>query len=71
MSIDGKIAPPFSATTLTVTKPENDYSTEIINASRMKYAQSRAAVENEIARWSDSVNAIDSKGSDDFPEPIV
>lgn len=71
MSIDGKIAPPFSATTLTVTKPENDYSTEIINASRMKYAQSRAAVENEIARWSDSVNAIDNQVSEEFPEPIV
>jgi hypothetical protein len=71
MSIDGKVTPPFSATTLTVEKPEHDFSTEIINASRMKYAQNRAGVENEIARWSDSTTAIDKKDSGDFPEPIL
>ncbi len=71
MSIDGKATPPFSATTLTVVQPQHDYSEEIINSSRMKYAQSRASVENEIARWSDSTNAIESKTDDEFPEPII
>lgn len=71
MSIDGKITPPFSATTLTITPPNDNYATEIINASRMKYAQNRAAVENEIAKWSDSTTAIDNKRDEEFPEPIV
>ena len=71
MSIDGKISPPFSATTLTISKPEHDYSDEIINISHMKYSQSRAAVEAEIAKWSDSTFSIDSKNEEEFPEPIV
>jgi len=71
MSIDGKITPPFSATTLTIEKPEYHFIDEIINASRMKYSQSRAAVENEIARWTESSTAIDKKEDDDFPEPII
>jgi type IV secretory pathway TraG/TraD family ATPase VirD4 len=71
MSIDGKITPPFSAKTLTVTKPEFDYSEEIINYSRMHYSQNRAGVEHEIARWSDSTHSIDTKDDGDFPEPII
>ncbi|MBA3723432.1 MAG: type IV secretion system DNA-binding domain-containing protein [Candidatus Levybacteria bacterium] len=71
MSIDGKITPPFSATTLTVQAPERDYTDEIINHSRMKYSQTRAGVENEIARWSDNTTAIDKKDDEGFPEPII
>lgn len=71
MSIDGKMTPPFSATTVTVTKPEFNYATEIINASRMSYAQSRASVENEIAKWSESASATVRKTDEEFPEPIV
>ncbi|MDO8498307.1 MAG: DUF87 domain-containing protein [bacterium] len=73
MSIDGKLAPPFSAQTIDVPKPTFDYSTEIVNASKMKYGKNRVQVENEIARWSQSVNPIDNSSGDkdNFPEPII
>lgn len=71
MSIDGKITPPFSAYTLNISKPELDFTNEILNNSRMKYAQNRASVENEIARWTSSATLIDTKESDEFPKPII
>lgn len=71
MSIDGKVTQPFSARTLDIDKQEFNFRDEIINTSRMKYSQTRAAVESEIARWSDSSTAIDKKEDSDFPEPLI
>jgi len=72
MSIDGKQNPPFSGRTINVPKPEFDYSADILDRTRAKYARNRVTVENEIAKWSSSSESVSSSGSDgDFPEPII
>lgn len=73
MSVDGKLTPPFSARTIDVPKPQYDYSSEIINSSKMKYGRNRVQVENEIARWSQVTELKDTNanGGDSFPEPII
>jgi len=72
MTIDGKLTPPFSGYTLDTPKSTIDYSKEIIDASRLKYAQNRTRVENEIAQWTESNSASDSSTDDDsFPEPMI
>jgi hypothetical protein len=49
MIINGEKAPAFSATTLNLPVPQDDYSNEIIENSRRIYARGRAEVEREIA----------------------
>ena len=72
MSIDGKLNPPFSARTINVPKSEFDYSTDIIDRTRTKYARNRVTVENEIAKWSNATENISSSSeTGGFPEPII
>jgi len=72
MSIDGKLNPPFSGRTITTPKPEFDYSADIIDRTRTKYARNRVTVENEIAKWSNASESITSSESGGgFPEPII
>ncbi|KKS70228.1 MAG: hypothetical protein UV41_C0032G0006 [Candidatus Daviesbacteria bacterium GW2011_GWA2_42_7] len=72
MSVDGKVAPPFSARTINVPKPSFDYSIEIVNKSRMKYGKNRTSVENEIAKWTASGEFIGgAEDGEEFPEPII
>jgi energy-coupling factor transporter ATP-binding protein EcfA2 len=74
MSIDGKITPPFSARTIDIPKIKQDYSREIIDKSRMKYARNRVEVGNEIKQWTKSIDARASGASmkeGGFPEPII
>lgn len=72
MSVDGKLTPPFSARTIDVPRPQYDYSVDIVNHSRLTYGKNRVAVENEVKRWSESIEtAIEANEGDDFPEPIV
>lgn len=72
MSVDGRITAPFSARTIDVPKPLADYSLEILDHSRIKYGRNRVEVENEIAQWTNSVNAAPNSGSDEgFPEPLI
>jgi hypothetical protein len=72
MSIDGRVTLPFSARTLDIEHPEFNLRDEIINTSRMKYSQTRAAVENEIARWTNSSTDVGAQAqSSAFPEPIL
>lgn len=72
MSIDGKITPPFSARTLTVPRPPYDYTQDIITNSRHTYAKNRVTVENEISRWSNNAESIETISEDEaFPEPII
>ncbi len=72
MSIDGKLTPPFSAITLGVPKPTTDYTQDIVNASRLKYAQNRTKVENDIQQWTQATSFSDASSEDgSFPEPIV
>ena len=48
MIINGEKTPAFSATTLSIPKPPNDLTPQIIRNSRMSYARSRSEVEKEI-----------------------
>jgi hypothetical protein len=71
MSVDGRITQPFSARTLDVPKPEVDYTTKILTHSRLTYGKHKISVENEIKRWTESTEAVGSKSSEDFPEPLI
>ncbi len=51
MSIDGEKALPFSAKTLKMPEPQQDYTTELVNLSREQYASSRESVERDISEW--------------------
>jgi hypothetical protein len=48
MIINGEKTPAFSATTLSIPKPPNDLTPQIIRQSRLNYARNRADVEAEI-----------------------
>lgn len=63
MSIDGRLAQPFSARTLDVPRPTFDYSAEIIENSRRLYAGNRAEVEREILQWSRSNTSVSSQNA--------
>lgn len=71
MSVDGKLTQPFSARTITVPKPDVDYSTEVMDKSRVKYGRNRVSVENEISKWSTMTETVGFSGDEDFPEPII
>lgn len=72
MSIDGKLNPPFSGRTIDVPKPQFDYSADILDRTRAKYARNRVTVENEIAKWTNSSeNVSSSESGSGFPEPII
>ncbi len=73
MSVDGRIATPFSARTLSVPKPTFDYTADILNHSRNTYGRNRVEVENEIKQWSQADSFVPTAGEveQDFPEPII
>jgi len=73
MSVDGKLTQPFSARTINVPKPEVDYSTEIVDRTRVKYGRNRVTVENEIAKWTNASEIVGGlqEEEEDFPEPII
>lgn len=72
MSVDGKLTPPFSASTINIPPTDVSYAREIVEYSRMTYGSNKTSVENEIYNWSNSASPISSEGGDgDFPEPIV
>ena len=48
MIINGEKTPAFSATTLSIPKPPNDLTPQIVRNSRMTYARPRSEVEKEI-----------------------
>ena len=48
MIINGEKTPAFSATTLSIPKPPNDLTPQIVKYSRTTYARNRAEVEKEI-----------------------
>ena len=71
MSVDGKLTTPFSAKTITVPKPKESFVEEILSHSRLTYGKNRVSVENEIKKWSESVQSTNSNKSNEFPEPII
>lgn len=71
MSVDGKLTRPFSARTISVSKSQADFTSEILNYSRLTYGKNRVSVENEIRRWSESAHSVVLDKSNEFPEPIA
>ncbi len=73
MSVNGEVRKPFSGRTLDVVKPSEDYSKEIIEQSRKKYATPVAKVEEMLNRWDES-GEFDYKPGDaneEFEEPLI
>ena len=75
MIINGEKTPAFSATTLSIPKPPNDLTPQIVKHSRLTYARNRSEVEKEIKdaieaaeKWkknlSDSGREAGERGSD-------
>jgi hypothetical protein len=50
LMIDGVTSKPFSAVTLMPNEPGEDYGTQVIEASRKRYARGRKDVEREVAQ---------------------
>lgn len=71
MSIDGKLTPPFSARTLDIPKPGQNFTEEILSNSRLTYGKNRVSVENEIKAWTESAQLTNSSLENTFPEPII
>jgi len=71
MSIDGKLTRPFSARTINVPTPQENFTNEIISRSRLTYGKNRVSVENEIRRWTEATRSVVIDKSDEFPEPIL
>jgi len=71
LCIDGRLTQPFSARTLTIPTSEHDFSREIITKSQMTYGTNKVAVENEIRKWSDTSEFVESEKDQTFPEPLV
>ncbi len=66
--VDGVAGRPFSAETLPPFKPqEQSHREEIIKASREKYASKKEIVEEQIARWAQTVEATVSSHSQRQP----
>lgn len=51
MSIDGELTEAFSGRTMNIDYPKNDFSHEIINASRDAYCMPRENVEQMLQKW--------------------
>jgi len=74
MSIDGQVRDSFSARTITFKFPEEDFSEEILRASREKYCKPLKIVEEEIGRWEEAAIEAEEVENDLLPEfeaPIV
>jgi len=76
MLIDGQTCIPFSGHTITLVKPADDYSQQIIENSRKKWGRKREVVEEEIKRWEEGEIKIETQEGANlveeiFPEPII
>ncbi len=71
LSVNGKLTPPFSARTIEIPSTSTNYTIEILEHSRITYGKNRIAVENEIQRWTSSVEFQSDNASETFPEPII
>jgi hypothetical protein len=79
MAIDGQTALPFSAKTITLPHVDEDYSQDVIDFSRRKWAKPRIEVEKEIMEFESKEfkgksNKIASGATEEeqkFSEPIV
>lgn len=67
MSIEGKTAQPFSATTINVPHPQKNMIDVIVHNTRSKYAKSKQQVEEEIERWEKGKLSSKGGGSSSVP----
>lgn len=70
MSIEGKTAQPFSATTINVPHPQKNMIDVIVHNTRSKYAKSKQQVEEEIERWEKGKLSSKGGGSSSAPPSI-
>ena len=78
IAIDGQTVPPFSAKTITLPKADEDYSEDIIDFSRRKWAKPRKEIEKEIEEFEEKefrgkLEEVKSKEEkkEEFSEPII
>ncbi len=75
MPIAGKTTRPFSAQTITLTKPEKVNVGKLTEISRKKWAKTKKEAEEEIAMWESGElkkkTVEEKKDETFFPEPIV
>lgn len=63
LMIDGVSSPPFSATTLPpIKKPDYNFRSDTIEASRKAFAHPRAEVEDAIKKWHAPVQSVNTSG---------
>lgn len=73
MSINGEIREAFSAKTLTVPNLNENFVTEIIAESRLRYCENRSEVEKMLAKW-DEAGEFENVGPKEdpvFEEPLI
>ena len=74
LSIDGKTTKPFSASTLNVPPPDQDFSQEIIDQSRKKYGKSREEILKQFQSQKQTmqkISQLEETEDMEFEEPIV
>ncbi|MBT7736172.1 TraM recognition domain-containing protein, partial [Candidatus Peregrinibacteria bacterium] len=73
MSVDGEIREAFSARTLFVKKPEENFVPEIIENSRKERCESRKNVEEMLSKWDEAGEFEESGPEEDpvFEEPLI
>lgn len=76
MSVDGEMREAFSARTLKMEYPKENFAKEIIDQSREKYTRTREDVENDLKAWDEAGSAkedINPKdaGEENFEEPLI
>ena len=77
IAIDGQTVMPFSGRTITLPKIDEDYSEDVIEFSRRKWARPRKEVEKEIEEFEQKefrgkLEEVKSQeGKEEFSEPIV
>ncbi len=77
LSIDGKTSEPFSALTIDIPKPKENFEAEIIAFSRKHFAVSKQEVEKELfegnkeAMTHISGEEVHETDNDSFDEPVI
>lgn len=75
MSVNGEIREAFSARTLDVPAPPNDYTPQIVAQSREKYCTPKVDVEKILSKWDEAGEfSEDNKAPDyeqEFEEPLI
>ncbi|MDO8648363.1 MAG: type IV secretion system DNA-binding domain-containing protein [Candidatus Peregrinibacteria bacterium] len=76
MSVNGELREAFSGRTLDAPKTQEDFTPQIIEASRKKYSRPRAEVEDNLRKWDEASSAPPSENEvasveEKFEEPLI